>query len=36
MNVIEYFPVAVAAVAMLARIALFLPRAGKAGPKQVA
>jgi hypothetical protein len=30
MTAVEYVPVAIAAVAMVARIAMFLPRRGKA------
>jgi hypothetical protein len=36
MSAIEYVPVIIAAVAMVARIALFLPRAGKPRLKLVA
>lgn len=36
MTVIDYIPVAVAAVAMIARIAMFLPRPGRSARKQAA
>jgi len=36
MNAIDYIPAAIAAVAMIARIAMFLPRRAKSGRNQAA
>ncbi len=36
MNAIDYIPAVIAAVAMIARIAMFLPRRGKNARRQAA